>query len=123
MCRTSVQLLASSYCPSQPCLARAVFALSSQPNRRVAPANYHMATALANGTVLLAGGYDGANFLTSAQLYVPAAESWADTGSLASARGCHTLTSLLNGKAANSSERRLRFARQPERLLRRPRTS
>ena len=67
MCRTSVQLLASSYCPSQPCLARAVFALSSQPNRRVAPANYHMATALANGTVLLAGGYDGANFLTSAQ--------------------------------------------------------
>jgi large repetitive protein len=56
----------------------------------------HTATLLANGKVLVAGGYDGAD-LASAGLYDPASATWAATGSLNTARDTHTATLLSNG--------------------------
>jgi N-acetylneuraminic acid mutarotase len=63
--------------------------------------NFHAATLLPNGQVLVAGGYDGtngANPFTSAVLYDPPSGTWAATASLSIARN-FSLTSLLpNGK-------------------------
>ena len=53
---------------------------------------------LPNGKVLVAGGYNGSGYLTSAELYDPASGSWTATGSLNTARGNHTATLLPNGK-------------------------
>src|SRR5947207_10360462 len=47
--------------------------------------------------VLVARGYDGTNFLGSAELYSTASGTWSATGGIGSARGYHTLTSLVNG--------------------------
>ena len=58
----------------------------------------HTATLLANGKVLVAGGYT-ADFITaSAELYDPASRTWTPTGSLAVARALHTATLLPDGK-------------------------
>ena len=59
--------------------------------------DYHTATLLPNGKVLVAGGHDGC-YLTSAELYDPASGTWSATGSLNTARGHHTATLLPNGK-------------------------
>src|SRR6266478_8008026 len=58
---------------------------------------WHTATLLPNGKVLVAGGYDGVNYLTSAELYDPATGTWTATGSLDTARYRHTATLLPNG--------------------------
>ena len=58
----------------------------------------HTATLLPNGKVLVAGGYDGVNYLSSAELYDPASGTWSATGSLTTARKSHTATLLPNGK-------------------------
>src|SRR6478609_1870479 len=58
----------------------------------------HTATLLPNGKVLVAGGSDGGNYLSSAELYDPANGTWTGTGSLNGARAAHTATLLLNGK-------------------------
>src|SRR6266404_5636556 len=42
----------------------------------------HTATLLSNGKVLVAGGDSISGYLTSAELYDPASESWSATGSL-----------------------------------------
>ena len=42
---------------------------------------------LSNGNVLVAGGFDGVNSLSSAELYDPASGTWSATGSLNTARG------------------------------------
>ena len=60
---------------------------------------WHTATLLANGKVLVTGGQgDSGNSLTSVQLYDPASGLWSTTGSLANARCSHTATLLGNGK-------------------------
>ncbi|MGH8094559.1 MAG: kelch repeat-containing protein [Chthoniobacterales bacterium] len=56
---------------------------------------FHTATLLPNGMVLVAGG--NGNFLASAELYDPATGTWTATGSLATARALHTATLLPNG--------------------------
>src|SRR5438874_163031 len=59
---------------------------------------FHTATLLPNGKVLVTGGYDGVNYLTSAELYDPAGGTWSATGSLTTARTQYTTTLLPNGK-------------------------
>ncbi len=60
----------------------------------------HTATLLANGQVLVAGGYnpyDDSPF-NSAELYDPATGTWSYTGNLNIARSSHTATLLANGQ-------------------------
>src|SRR6266853_1898148 len=61
----------------------------------------HTATLLPDGKVLVAAGAENNNpiqSLASAEVYDPASETWATTGSLAHARSEHTATLLPNGK-------------------------
>jgi uncharacterized protein (TIGR03437 family) len=58
------------------------------------PRSGHTATLLANGKVLVAGGYG----LSSAELYDPATGKWSATGSMISQRGEHLAVRLTNGK-------------------------
>jgi hypothetical protein len=57
----------------------------------------HTATLLANGKVLVAGGYS-IGYLSSAELYDPDIGTWRITANLNRARGLHTATLLPNGK-------------------------
>src|SRR5919109_3635066 len=59
---------------------------------------YHTATLLPNGKVLVAGGDNGKQLLNSAELYDPATGAWSSTGNLNAARALHTATLLPNGK-------------------------
>lgn len=59
----------------------------------------HSATLLANGKVLVVGGFNSVNFrLNSAELYDPVTGQWTATGNLNYARYNHTATLLNNGK-------------------------
>jgi hypothetical protein len=59
---------------------------------------WHTATLLPNGMVLVAGGYDGSNDLSSAELYNPATGTWMATGAMTTVHVYHTATLLPNGK-------------------------
>jgi hypothetical protein len=59
---------------------------------------YHSATLLADGEVLVAGGYSsGGICLSNADLYDPAIGVWASAGAMTTARKNHTATRLANG--------------------------
>jgi hypothetical protein len=58
---------------------------------------WHTATLLPNGLVLVTGGNNGSDALANSELYDPAAGTWTNTGSLATARANHTATLLPNG--------------------------
>jgi hypothetical protein len=66
------------------------------------PRGQHTATMLPNGNVLMAGGYDGTNALSSAELYFtpppPSPGQWTRTGSLTNTASEQTATLLPNGK-------------------------
>jgi hypothetical protein len=57
-----------------------------------------VATGLANGKVLVAGGQGGSGFLASAELYDPGSNTWSSAASMANARENATATLLANGK-------------------------
>jgi len=60
---------------------------------------WHTATLLPDGLVLVAGGYDGAgNSLASAELEDPTAGTFSPTGSMGTSRAWHAATLLPNGK-------------------------
>ncbi|CAF1006231.1 unnamed protein product [Adineta steineri] len=59
---------------------------------------YHTASTLANGSVLVTGGYNtGSSYLNSAELYNPLTGIWTTTGSMNAARYLHTASTLANG--------------------------
>lgn len=55
-------------------------------------------TRLRDGRVLAAGGIDGSNTLSSAEIYDPDTGTWSQTGSMALARLSHGATLLADGK-------------------------
>ncbi|MCP3097455.1 kelch-like protein [Myxococcus sp. K15C18031901] len=57
---------------------------------------------LADGRVLVVGGWHQGQVLTSAEVWDPRAETWSATGSLAVGRSSFTLTALPDGRAAVS---------------------
>ena len=60
---------------------------------------FHTATLLSSGNVLVAGGTtNGLDGLSSAELWNPAAGTWTTTGSLNTARLAHTATLLPAGE-------------------------
>jgi N-acetylneuraminic acid mutarotase len=59
---------------------------------------YHTATLLPDGKVLVAGGIGNSGFAVNAELYDPTAGTWKNTGALNIARENHTATLLPNGK-------------------------
>jgi hypothetical protein len=59
---------------------------------------YHTATLLGNGKVLVTGGYSGSSYLSSAELYDPVNNSWSSAGNMATVRAYHTAAELGNGK-------------------------
>ncbi len=66
----------------------------------VTPRSDHTATLLADGRVLLAGGYDGALAATaSSEIYNPAANAWTATGNLNQGRRDHGTVLLSDGRA------------------------
>jgi hypothetical protein len=58
----------------------------------------HTATLLANGQVLVTGGFEGNTSIDSAELYNPSIGKWSSTGSMTVARGAHGAALLEDGE-------------------------
>jgi hypothetical protein len=58
----------------------------------------HTATLLANGKVLVTGGFNSTDVLATAELFDPATGTFTPTGAMTTARFSHTATLLANGK-------------------------
>jgi hypothetical protein len=71
-------------------------------NNLTVPRQFHTATLLTNGKVLIAGGFSAGlspyNTWASAEIYDPATGTFAPTGSMTAARQMHTATLLPDGK-------------------------
>ena len=63
-----------------------------------APREGHTATLLADGRVLVAGGYGGSSIDTSTEIYDPAMGTWTSTGEMRAPRSGHTAVRLLDGR-------------------------
>jgi Kelch motif len=59
---------------------------------------YHTSTLLADGRVLVTGGWDNSTALSTAEIYDPSTQTFALTGSMSTPRVLHTATRLGNGK-------------------------
>jgi hypothetical protein len=72
---------------------------SSPTGPMAAGRQIHTVTQLADGRVLVAGGYiDVEVALASAEVYDPSADAFSATGSMVDARGLHTATRLADGR-------------------------
>ena len=58
----------------------------------------HTATLLPSGKLLVAGGYNGTNSVSSSEIYDPADGLWTSTGPMTTNRYYHTATLLPNGR-------------------------
>jgi len=63
------------------------------------PRDYHTATLLPNGTVLVAGGFGYTGALNSAEVYDPTTGQWSTAGNMIDTRSYHAATSLPGGNA------------------------
>ena len=72
--------------------------LSIHPGSMATARNGHTATLLSNGKVLITGGNDGSNELSSVELYDPATGIFTDSGNMTIARDEHASTLLSNKK-------------------------
>ncbi|MFN7996938.1 MAG: kelch repeat-containing protein [Bryobacteraceae bacterium] len=61
------------------------------------PRDYHTATLLPDGTVLVAGGFGYTGALNSAELYDPATGEWSTVGSMIDTRSYHAAAALPGG--------------------------
>jgi len=59
---------------------------------------FHPATTLPDGRVLVSGGFSFAGIQASAELFDPAAQAWQNTFPMSSARFAHTATLLADGR-------------------------
>ncbi|HBL18841.1 MAG TPA: hypothetical protein DD417_19290, partial [Elusimicrobia bacterium] len=59
---------------------------------------YHTATLLADGNVLVTGGYTNQNYIQTAEIYFSTAHQWVQVGDLNIARDRHTASLLRNGR-------------------------
>ncbi|MBI2390021.1 MAG: hypothetical protein HYV09_10570 [Deltaproteobacteria bacterium] len=62
------------------------------------PRQEHAAVSLADGRVLVAGGWDGGYYLSTAEIYDPKTNTWTATGSMATPRSIVTGIRLASGK-------------------------
>jgi hypothetical protein len=84
---------------SLPLAAHAVTNTWSAAGSLTTARNYHTATLLPSGQVLVAAGRDtGGNALASAERYAPVTNTWSAAGNLAIARDFHTATLLPSGQ-------------------------
>jgi len=60
--------------------------------------DFHTATLLGDGRVLVVGGSANPDAQTAAELFDPGTERWIATGSLATAGESHTATLLVDGR-------------------------
>ena len=64
----------------------------------------HTATLLANGKVLVAGGFNSTDNLATAELFDPATGTFTPTGTMATSRFSHTATLLAHGPTATNGK-------------------
>jgi len=64
----------------------------------------HTATLLANGKVLITGGFDSTNALASTEVYDPATGAFISTGTMTTVRFSQTATLLAHGPAATNGK-------------------
>jgi hypothetical protein len=62
------------------------------------PRDLHTATGLANGKVMVAGGFGATGILSAVEIYNPATGKWTSAGNMQEARMMHAATLLANGQ-------------------------
>lgn len=60
--------------------------------------SYHRSVNLADGRILITGGFDGSNYLSSCEIFDPTTEELTTTGSLNFARSSHTINLMEDGR-------------------------
>lgn len=60
--------------------------------------SYHRSVNLADGRILITGGFDGSNYLSSCEIFDPQTEEFTTTGSLNYARSSHTINLMDDGR-------------------------
>ena len=94
---TLMIVVTSAFIAAVPAQAAGIGTWSSTGSMATAR-QYHSATLLSDGKVLVAGGGSSSGILASAELYDPAVGTWSSTGSMATARENHSATLLPDGK-------------------------
>ena len=93
---TLMIVVTSAFIAAVPAQAAGIGTWSSTGSMATAR-QYHSATLLPGGKVLVAGGYGSSGYLSSAELYDPAVGTWSSAGSMNSARYDHSAILLPNG--------------------------
>jgi len=88
---TLMIVVTSAFIAAVPAQAAGIGTWSSTGSMATAR-QYHSATLLSDGKVLVAGGGSSSGILASAELYDPAVGTWSSTGSMATARHTHSAT-------------------------------